>query len=848
MIAKSWWSGCLVGSLSIGVGSSVLAQVVPDNTLGAENSVVTPDDSIQGIPSDRIDGGATRGANLFHSFNEFSIPTGGEVYFNNAANIQNILSRVTGGSISNINGLLRANGTANLFLLNPNGIIFGPNAMLNIGGSFVGSTAISLNFADDTSFSATAPQTTPLLTVSVPIGLQYEGNTGSVQVQESRLRVRTGRTLALMGGDVSVEGGETGVLLRALGGRVELGGVVGVGTVGLFVEGNNLNLSYPDSVQRSDVSLTNGASINVATSSGGSIAVNARNLDILEGSQLSAGIATGLGSVGSQSGDITLNATGEITVAGSYIFNRVRTGSVGNGGNINITAGSLSLTNGAQLITSNSGQGNAGNVKIIASGNISFDGSREVGSAVFTSVDSKGIGNGGDIYIQSSSLSLTNGGEVVAGVFQGGQGNSGNVTVNIKNSINISGSSTDEGSSSGIFTDPEDNSQGQGGKLILSADTLTISDGGILSARTRNAFRGGDINIKVNNLELTGGGQILTAAFDKGNAGNITINATEGITISGSDPTFDARLAQFGRPLVDPINSLSGVFANTDVNSTGQGGSINITTGQLQVQNNGLGTVSSDRAVISSSSRGEGTAGGINLTVRDTLQAENGTIATNTSRSAGGNITIKAGNVRLFGNSDIRTDVASGAGGGGNITLTADSILAFDDSDILAFAQDGTGGNIFLNTPAFFGDNYRAAPRNTNPDTLDDNNQVDVNATGAFSGIVTIRDVSFIQNSLTELPENQINTDTLLANSCIVRRNQATRGSFTVTGTGGLPQRPGDTQMSSFPTVNVETLPSDRTSSNTHPNRSWQKGDPIVEPQGVYRLPNGKLVLSRECS
>ena len=254
------------------------------------------------------------------------------------------------------------------------------------------------------------------------------------------------------------------------------------------------------------------------------------------------------------------------------------------------------------------------------------------------------------------------------------------------------------------------------------------------------------------------------------------------------------------------------------------------------------------RAAISSRSLGEGTVGDIKITVRDTLQAVNSTIATNTSYSTGGNITIEAGDVRLFDDSVIRTDVASGADNSGAITLTADSILAFDDSDILSFAQNGRGGDITFNTPAFFGENYRPAPRNTNPDTLDNNKRVDANATGAVSGIITTPDVSFIQNSLSELPENQIDTDSLLANSCIVRRNQPTRGSFTITGTGGLPQRPGDTQMSSFPTVDVETLPSDIASSTTNPNRPWQKGDPIVEPQGVYRLPSGKLVLSRECS
>jgi large exoprotein involved in heme utilization and adhesion len=95
------------------------------------------------------------------------------------------------------------------------------------------------------------------------------------------------------------------------------------------------------------------------------------------------------------------------------------------------------------------------------------------------------------------------------------------------------------------------------------------------------------------------------------------------------------------------------------------------------------------------------------------------------------------------------------------------------------------------------------------------------------SGDITITsDTSFIQNSLTELPENQIHTDSLLANSCIVRRNQPTRGSFFITGTGGLPERPGDAQMSSFPTVDIETLPSDSTPTNSQPQSSLAKRRP----------------------
>ncbi len=178
---------------------SASAQILPDNTLPI-NSTVTTSGSIQ-----TIDSGTSRGVNLYHSFRDFSVSTNHTAYFNNAANIQNIVTRVTGGSISNIDGMLKANGNANLFLLNPNGIMFGANAKLDIGGTFIGSTANSFKFSDGSEFSATNPQLPPLLTTNIATGLQY-GTSSTGATIANRANLSTTQDLVLNADKLDLQG------------------------------------------------------------------------------------------------------------------------------------------------------------------------------------------------------------------------------------------------------------------------------------------------------------------------------------------------------------------------------------------------------------------------------------------------------------------------------------------------------------------------------------------------------------------------------------------------------------------------------------------------------------------
>ncbi|MBW4476185.1 MAG: filamentous hemagglutinin N-terminal domain-containing protein [Tolypothrix brevis GSE-NOS-MK-07-07A] len=653
-----------LGGATCSINSAFAQQITIDGTLSPGRTLSGPNYIIPQAD------GQTVGNNLFQSFGRFNLNAGESANFQSDVNIRNILSRVTGGFSSTIDGrIFTQSANVNLFFINPSGIIFGPNAVINVGsatrGSFIATTADALVWANGGQFSATNPSgASPLLTiVGDPSGfLSSLRPPQPIASSGNNLTVFDGQSLLLLGGNLTFDNSN----LQTPGGRVELAGIAGTGTVGLEANGNIFSLNIPDNLARADVSLQNRSSIDVTAANQGNIAIVGRNVDFIGGSQLRTGIGSGLGAVNSQAGDITVNATGRVTInQSSRLSNTVATRATGNAGNISIKAGEILINNqgsDAAISTNRSVQGRGGNVLLESSGSIFVTGEslNSVESVISTfagqaSTDSGDIslnasgaikldnaffvtsrigGNGGNISLQGNEISLANNSSLVSQAFS--RGNSGSITLNSTGPISIQ-------------------------------NTLVNTAVGNQDSNTPNPQVGnaGNINISGRSVSLTGGSEISSRSFTGVNSGNINVNATEFVSISGNAPRIP-------RPRSDRASNFTNTILTTTAgrNSRGNAGNISIKAGEIFINNQ------ANNPAVSTTSQGLGRGGNVSL-------------------QASGSISL-IGRDRQANDLVISTSGERNSLGSGDISLNANGSISLDNAFLRASTNGGDAGSILV--------------------------------------------------------------------------------------------------------------------------------------------------------
>ena len=737
--AQFWRS--LTGLLILAtVPAAAPAQISPDPSLNTQVNR-------QGATVE-ITGGTRAGENLFHSFTDFSIPPNGTAFFNHAPDLGNIISRVTGGNLSDIQGTIRSLGQANFFLINPAGIVFGESAALEVGGSFVATTGDRLLFADGFTFEANTTPPSPLLTHSVPVGLQVGMTPGAI-INRSRtpnnrgtvggLQVSPGRDLVLVGGDIQLDGGQ----LTTPSGTVQLGSLEENSTVFFSHTPLGLTLNYSDGAVFGDITLANRAGIDTSGPRSGAITLQGDRIHLTSGSTI-LGITTGAldgGAIALAGRQITLDGGSDIVsrtlnsgagpdinvqgtesvelVGGGYdnalgiivgLFTSslnpadlalglgTSTASSGNSGAITVDTQRLQFSNGATLGTLTLGTGKAGDVILRATESVTASESLLGTTALVGST-----GAGGQVTVQTPRLNVRNGTQINSSVLGAGNGS----TISIE-AETITLLDTRPG------LPPLPDSEIVRTSVLTGINNITLGTGAA-----------GDILIQTETLEAIAGSRIQTNTTrdlnpEAGPAGDILINATDRVVLRGTSP-------------VDGLPTIISTLTNT----RSPAGSLTLNTGQLilrdgsSLQSDTFGPsdagpimVTANHSVdisgssfssflqrqmvsrISSSSlqtpgtsllEATGSAGQVMVTTPDLRLRDQGTIsASSVSRGNAGTLTLKTDRLHLRDQATISGTTAGG--NGGQILITArDGITLRDRSEIRSTADPtavGVGGDI----------------------------------------------------------------------------------------------------------------------------------------------------------
>ncbi|MDH5613113.1 MAG: filamentous hemagglutinin N-terminal domain-containing protein [Gammaproteobacteria bacterium] len=752
-------TGGLLFSL-INFPSFSYADVTATSTQGNLNSGVTAG------PNFDITGGTRLGSNLFHSFDSFNLTSSQIANFINDSGLTttNILSRVTGGP-SSIDGTIQTTGFsgANLYLINPAGIIFGATAQLNVEGSFHATTADYINLGGNGIFYADVAQGSVLSTSSPSAFGFLNNNPGSIEVHTggidfntylptALLEVPQGETLSLVGGqiDLGTSDFSTSGFLLAPAGTVNLVSVASAGEVTIGTPGNPI--SADGFALLGDINISGGSIVDASN-----IYIRGGNLVIDESVLVPGGFAFELSWVGysplPDGGEVNIKVTDNLimtgtdleflTLAAPGIF--VYTGDffdispAAKVPDINIDAGSLSISGVAGISINRNAPGAYGNVVINANDvTIESGGSIALRNAY---VGDDPMAPGPSLTINAQTVNISGDGSASAFGFEGiaAQGvvnltyldtqygadvitaNGGNISINATDSLSVTGLGQ-------ITTD--NRVFGNAGDITIKTGDLQIAGTGNANSAvigSQSAFAGNGGNILINttgDITVTDGGRISSSALGSGDAGDITLTAAGAITLDGEDSRivggtiqpsdntlnnlflevfywYDFNIAQAdsGNPNASLMEVLAYLSGFGDINIPGldlipgNGGAVTINTPTL-IMNAGTR--------IETSTGWEGNAGSVTVNVgslfvndgarissRSGIEFLDGTV--HIGPGNGGSVNINATDtITISGaGSEISTGTF-GEGHGGDVLLNADNAVKILNGGLVAADSGGT--------------------------------------------------------------------------------------------------------------------------------------------------------------
>jgi filamentous hemagglutinin family protein len=657
--------------------------------------------------------GSLRGANLFHSFAVFGIGAGESATFTTSTRgIANVVSRVTGGEPSTINGLLRlaaADGTPGFFFINPAGVTFGAGASIDVPGAFHVSTADYVKFADGRYYADAAASSTLSAAPPEAFGFLGTGRAPVVVNDGARLSAAVLQPFSIVAGDVTVED----ATVRARGGDIR---IVAVGD------------------GRLEVGFT------------GALPAASGLLQVLDGGQVTAPVegARDAGTLSVSAGDIYIDGPSGST----GLFSQAGTGTTGNAGTLDVRAtGELRILGHGVISSSTFGTGNAGRIAISAGEMALAAIGLDSATGVFSTASSGSSGNAGAIDVKvDGMLLMLDGGTISTGTLSSGRAGEIHVAAG---DLTISG----HGIPMGIASQAQTGSSGPAGAVTVDVrGALFVEGQGQISASTFGSAAGGQVTVRAADITVFDGGKLVSSTFSSGNAGSVRVEADR-ITIDGNfgGSTAIVSNAQEGTGNAgsvqvtarESLTLLAGGSVLSNTFTSGNAGSISVTAGDVVIDNRGS---NGGTTVIASNAYGTvGNAGAVTVDVARSLSLlDGGEISSSTfSQGNARSVTIRAGSIFMDAKEYTRfsTGIFSvaedGSGNAGSVDIaTRGDIVMLNGADILSSTRTaGAAGSVRISAANLLVDgagNFSSISSNSNPGASGDAGTVDVEVAGSI--------------------------------------------------------------------------------------------------------------------